>query len=270
MPSCGLIADSVCVCFCIMHMLLCISVRLFPTNAYPQSVVQNWRHFNPSWEHISHVTIKQSLVSLKNLYSPPVYILDAASVKFQESANWKQLETDLSPSFWSTGELYTIIVCVLCLVVDFICLFRRSVLSASLPFLFVTTLTIPLCSALFFPFCFLFLHLSWACSAVFLPCLSLAVLWQLLKGCLSWGTDPRTKTRPRLSTGAPCVRSPLAVMLIFHCLHSLPSCQYGDIPKEKSLISAALQYETDSNYFRFLSQLLNSGLKSLFWNYQMS
>lgn len=122
----------------------------------------------------------------------------------------------------------------------------------------------------FFFFCFLFLHLSWACSAVFLPCLSLAVLWQLLKGCLSWGTDPRTKTRPRPSTGAPCVRSPLAVMLIFHCLHSLPSCQYGDIPKEKSLISAELQYETDSNYFRFLSQLLNSGLKSFFWNYRMS
>lgn len=143
----------------------------------------------------------------------------------------KKPSQGLSPSYWSA-----VVVSVLCINVDFICLVRRSVLSASLPFLFVTTLTIPVCSALFF-LCFLFLHLSWACSAIFLPCLSLAVLWQLLKGCLSWGTDPRTKTRPRPSTGAPCVRLPLAVMLLFHRLQSLPSCQNEDVPKEKSLIS---------------------------------
>lgn len=111
---------------------------------------------------------------------------------------------------------------------------------------------------LFFPsfsFWFLSLHFSWACSTVFLPCLSLAALWQLLKSCLSWGKDPRTKTRPRPSTGAPCVRSPIAVLLIFHCLHSLSSYQSGDISKGKSLISADLQYESvrATTTFRFLS-----------------
>lgn len=156
--------------------------------------------------------------------------------KIKKSPGW-------SPSFRSSRELFTIIVCVLCIVVDSICLGRRSVLSVSLPFLFRDNINHTPMFYPFFSFCFLFLHLSWVCSAVFLPCLSPAVLWQLLKGCLSWGTDPRTKTRPRPSTGAPCVRSPLAVMLIFNCLHSLPSCPYGDIPKEESLILAVTAWD---------------------------
>lgn len=241
-----------------MHMLLCISVHLFPTNACPQSIVQNWRHFNPSWEHISHVTVKQSVLVWK-IFTHHQFI-SVMQLQRNPKKLEKELSRGLSPSYWSTSELY----CTPSLFVCYVLLLTLSGQEVSAfcisPVSFCDDINhTPMFCPFFFSFCFLFLHLSWACSAVFLPCLSLAVLWQLLKGCLSWGTDPRTKTRPRPSTGAPCVRSPLAVMLIFHCLHSLPSCQYGDNPQEKSLISAVLQYETGRNYFRFLSQLLNSG-----------
>lgn len=110
---------------------------------------------------------------------------------------------------------------------------KHSALCTSPLALFVKTLTTSLCSALllffFFLLLFSFLRLPRARSVIPLPpclfcpfvCLSLAALWQLLKGCLSWGTDPRTKTRPRPSTGAPCVRPPLAATLVFFPLRLL-------------------------------------------------
>lgn len=47
----------------------------------------------------------------------------------------KQTSQGLSPPFWPSSELFTTLVCVLC-IVDFMRLARRSVLPASLPFSF--------------------------------------------------------------------------------------------------------------------------------------
>lgn len=207
---------------------------------------------------------------LKNLYSPPVYIRDAASAKPQEIG--KRIEPGLKPIIlihqWIV--LYTITVCVLCIVVDFVCLVRRSVLSASLPFLSVTTLTIPLCSALFF-----FLLLSFPPPLLGLFC-RLPPLF--VSGCALTAIKrlPFMRNRSKDKDKAKAIyrRSMCKIAVSRHA--NLPLSPLPPIVSVRRQSTGKVTHFSSltvwdwQELFQVSVTAFKLRLKSFFWNYQMS
>lgn len=149
--------------------------------------------------------------------------------------------------------------CLFCLM--YCCWFHLSVQEVGVfcispLFLLVTTLTIPLCSAL------LFLLLSFPPPLLGMFC---RLSPSFVSGCALTAIKrlPFMRNRSKDKDKAKAIyRRSMCKIAVSrhanrHCLHSRSSYQYGDIWKEKSQISAVTVW--DCGYFSFLPQHLLSG-----------